>query len=62
MLNVFDELFKSIYIRNIYQIFIIIFLMFKNYSKYVYKLMNGQVIVILFWFVLVGNCSLIMIL
>lgn len=57
MLNVFDELFNSIYIRNIYQIFIIIFLMFKNYSKYVYKLMNGQVIVILFWFVLVGNGS-----
>lgn len=62
MLNVFNELFNSIYIRNIYQIFIIIFLMFKNYSKYVYKLMNGQVIAFLFWFVLVGNGSLIMIL
>lgn len=34
--------------------------MFKNYSKHVYKPMNGQVIASPFWFASVGNCSSIM--
>lgn len=46
--------------RNIHQIFITTPSMFKNYSKHVYKPMNGQVIASPFWFASVGNCSSIM--
>lgn len=60
MLNVFDELPKSTYTRNIHQIFITTPSMFKNYSKHVHKPMNGQVIASPFWFASVGNCSSIM--
>lgn len=60
MLNVFNELPNSTYTRNIHQIFITTPSMFKNYSKHVYKPMNGQVIATPFWFASVGNCSSIM--
>lgn len=60
MLNVFNELPNSTYTRNIHQIFITTPSMFKNYSKHVYKPMNGQVIASPFWFASVGNCSSIM--
>lgn len=60
MLNVFDELPKSTYTRNIHQIFITTPSMFKNYSKHVHEPMNGQVIATPFWFASVGNGSSIM--
>lgn len=60
MLNDFNELPNSTYTRNIHQIFITTPSMFKNYSKHVYKPMNGQVIASPFWFASVGNGSSIM--
>lgn len=58
MLNVFDELPKSTYTRNIHQIFVTTPSMFKNYSKHVHKPMNGQVIASPFWFASVGIMTL----
>lgn len=54
--------YLKVHIQEIYihQIFITTPSMFKNYSKHVYKPMNGQVIATPFWFASVGNCSSIM--